>query len=79
MVTTDGVNIVKCSLCLDRISEGKTPACIATCPTEALDSGSMEELITKYGELRELEGFADYHKTNPSIIFRAKSLEAEDI
>jgi anaerobic dimethyl sulfoxide reductase subunit B (iron-sulfur subunit) len=67
-------NIVKCNLCLDRLSEGRSPACVATCPTEALDTGPMEELMAKYGELRGLEGFADYHQTNPSVIFRAMSL-----
>ena len=68
------VNIVKCNLCLDRIGEGRAPACIATCPTEALDAGPMEEITAKYGELRKLEGFADYHQTNPSIVFRAVRL-----
>ena len=67
----NGVRLVQCDLCLDRLSEGKAPACVATCPTEALDVGPMEELISKYGELRELENFADYHKTLPSVIFRA--------
>ena len=67
--------IVKCNLCLDRLSEGRAPACVATCPTEALDVGPMDELIAKYGELRELEGFADYSQAHPSIVFRALSLK----
>jgi len=75
VVTAGKVDIVKCNLCLDRLSEGKAPVCVTTCPTEALDVGTMEELIAKYGELRELEGFADYRKTNPSIIFQAMNLE----
>ena len=75
VVTAGKVDILKCNLCLDRLSEGKAPVCVTTCPTEALDVGTMEELIAKYGELRELEGFADYRKTNPSIIFKARNLE----
>lgn len=74
IVTGSKVNIVKCNLCLDRLSQSKAPVCVATCPTEALDVGPMEELIAKYGNLRELEGFADYHRTNPQIVFRAMSL-----
>jgi len=74
IVAGDKVNILNCNLCLDRLSEGKAPACVATCPTEALDAGPMEELMAKYGELRELEGFTDYRKTSPSVIFRAMSL-----
>ena len=74
IVTGGKVNIAQCNLCLDRVSQGKPPACVATCPTEALEVGPMEELIAKHGKLRELEGFADYRQTNPSIVFRAMSL-----
>jgi anaerobic dimethyl sulfoxide reductase subunit B (iron-sulfur subunit) len=63
--------IVKCNLCLDRLSECKAPACVATCPNEAIDAGPMEALISKYGELRNLTGLPDYQKTKPSVIFRA--------
>lgn len=78
IVTRGKVNIVKCNLCIDRIGEGRAPACVATCPTEALDAGPIEELIAKYGELRELEGFADYCQTNPSVVFRAISPKRQD-
>lgn len=64
-------SMVKCDLCLDRLSEGKAPACVATCPTQALDAGPMDELVAKYNGFRELEGFADYRQTDPSIIFRS--------
>ena len=73
MVIGGKVNIVQCNLCLDRITEDRAPACVAACPTEALDVGPMEKLIAAYGKVRELEGFADYHQTSPSIIFRAAS------
>ena len=75
MVSDGKVNIVKCDLCLDRLGEDRAPACVATCPTEALTVGSMEQLITKHSELRELEGFTDYRQTNPQIVFRAMSLK----
>ena len=71
IVTEGEVNIIKCNLCLDRLSEGRAPACVAACPTEALAVGPMEELIAKYGDLRELEGFADYRPAKPQIVFRA--------
>ena len=34
----------KCDLCSDRVKEGKSPACVATCPTKAITFGSLEEL-----------------------------------
>ena len=34
----------KCDLCLDLITQGKEPACVATCPAEALRFGTLEEL-----------------------------------
>jgi anaerobic dimethyl sulfoxide reductase subunit B len=37
----------KCDLCLDLINEGKEPACVATCPAEALRFGTLEELGEK--------------------------------
>lgn len=35
----------KCTLCSDRVSEGKEPACVKTCPTHALTFGPKEERI----------------------------------
>lgn len=37
----------KCNLCLERLQQGKKPICVATCPGEALDFGSMEDLAAK--------------------------------
>jgi anaerobic dimethyl sulfoxide reductase subunit B (iron-sulfur subunit) len=37
----------KCNLCLVRLQQGKEPACVSTCPGEALDFGTLEELAKR--------------------------------
>jgi anaerobic dimethyl sulfoxide reductase subunit B (iron-sulfur subunit) len=55
----------KCNLCLGRITQGDVPACVATCPGEALDFGPIEKLIQlgSSASARKLEG-----TTRPSLV-----------
>ena len=61
----DDGTMQKCDFCLDRLEEGKEPACVATCPTKALHSGTMEELSELAAEkaARKLAG-----ATQPSML-----------
>jgi anaerobic dimethyl sulfoxide reductase subunit B (iron-sulfur subunit) len=34
----------KCDLCLELVTQGEEPACVATCPAETLRFGTLEEL-----------------------------------
>jgi formate dehydrogenase iron-sulfur subunit len=43
----DGAFIDKCTFCTQRIDAGQPPACVATCPTDALEYGDRAELIAK--------------------------------
>jgi Fe-S-cluster-containing dehydrogenase component len=44
----------KCNLCVDRIAEGKDPACVAVCPGEALAFGDLTELEQMAGRKHAL-------------------------
>jgi formate dehydrogenase iron-sulfur subunit len=47
----EGAFIDKCTLCTQRIDIGLEPACVATCPTEALKFGERDDLL-KYAHDR---------------------------
>jgi len=55
----------KCTFCEDRISRGLKPACVAICPTNALDFGNYIE----NGHLGDLPGFPETG-IKPAVIFK---------
>jgi len=62
----------KCNLCIERWADSKKPICVDSCPTRALDAGSIDEMIAKYGETKETTGFTYDNKLKPSVIFKPK-------
>ncbi|QTA87464.1 4Fe-4S dicluster domain-containing protein [Desulfonema magnum] len=46
----DAGKAMKCDLCMDRIDEGQEPACVAACPTNALQFGEPAQLSHKARE-----------------------------
>lgn len=49
----------KCVFCADRVRQGMTPACVGTCPTEALRFGSFDEIKTLAAEAKN-KGYPVY-------------------
>jgi formate dehydrogenase iron-sulfur subunit len=62
--------IAKCTMCIDRVSNGQLPACVKTCPTGTMNFGDRSEMLALADKrLKELK--AEYPK--------AQLLNAEDV
>jgi anaerobic dimethyl sulfoxide reductase subunit B (iron-sulfur subunit) len=61
----------KCTMCVDRLKDGKNPICVLSCSMRALEFGPMEELVLRFGDLRQLEDMPSPKATNPSVVFKA--------
>lgn len=57
----NGGKLVKCTMCIDRISNGERPACVKVCPTGAMNFGDREEIL-KMGNERVAALKAKYPK-----------------
>lgn len=55
----------KCNYCLDRTEKGQSPACVASCPAQAIKAGTMDEL-SKYAQERVAKKLAG--STQPSVL-----------
>ena len=61
----------KCDLCFDYRQEGLTPACVAACPSRALDWGPLAELEARYpGGVRSVAPLPDPSITEPNLLVR---------
>ena len=49
--------LVKCTMCIDRVSNGLQPACVKICPTGAMNFGDREAMLElaneRLGKLKE--------------------------
>lgn len=59
----------KCNMCIDRVDVGLEPACVKTCPTNAIAWGTKEDMLSladsKVGTLRS-RGYANAAVYNPA-------------
>ena len=56
-VREDDGRAFKCTLCYDRLKDGRTPACAQACPTESIQYGDLDELRERAAaRVEELHG-----------------------
>ena len=66
-----GEKASKCTMCIDRLQEGKKPICVLSCSMRALEFGPLNELRSKFGDLRQLEDCLPAG-TGPSVVFKPR-------
>jgi formate dehydrogenase iron-sulfur subunit len=55
--------ISKCDMCIDRVQNGKLPACVLTCPTGAMNFGALDEMLAMAKKRLE-----EVKKTHPKAV-----------
>lgn len=58
----------KCDLCYDYRATGQDPACVAACPSRALDWGPIDLLRDKYGSTDNIAPLPDPDLTSPHLV-----------
>ena len=64
----DAGKMTKCTFCSDNLAQGEPPACVAACPSRALDFGELDELRAKYGSLDEVAPLPEASLTKPALV-----------
>jgi anaerobic dimethyl sulfoxide reductase subunit B (iron-sulfur subunit) len=64
----DTGKMTKCTFCSDYIDAGQPPACVAACPSRALNFGELSDLRTKYGSENEIAPLPPANLTEPSLV-----------
>lgn len=68
----DNARMQKCDLCLERREKDQQTICVEACPMFALDAGPIDQLIERYGDVPNADGFKPSERFRPSVTFKPK-------
>ena len=61
---------VKCTMCYERLADGRKPICVEGCSLRALDFGPIEELRSMYGDVAEIAPLPEASVTMPNLVIK---------
>ena len=62
--------MTKCDGCYDRLKQGLSPSCVASCPLRALEFGPIEELRAKHGDNADIQPLPSSSVTSPNLVIK---------
>lgn len=65
-----GTKMQKCTMCIGRLEDGRLPICVEACPMRALDFGPLDQMMAKYGDLRQLPDMPNPTGIKPAVVFK---------
>jgi anaerobic dimethyl sulfoxide reductase subunit B (iron-sulfur subunit) len=65
-----GTKASKCTMCIDRLEEGLKPLCVQVCDLRAFEFGPLEEIASKFGNVKQLEEMPDPLIAQPAAVFK---------
>jgi anaerobic dimethyl sulfoxide reductase subunit B (iron-sulfur subunit) len=66
--------VSKCNFCVDEITAGGSPACVAACPTRALAFGEYDEMLDRSIPQSTTAPLPDEKLTSPVSVFKSHKL-----
>jgi anaerobic dimethyl sulfoxide reductase subunit B (iron-sulfur subunit) len=64
----DLCQMTKCDFCREELEQGGVPACVAGCPTRALQFGEYDQLVARYGSNLPIAPLPSSVLTEPNFI-----------